>query len=395
MLTNLSSRAFILAAGISALSIIIAIVFWPSRQSEVSETPVFSLKRHCLDGSIECDATEAIPLAKSIISKSWQQPTSGVILHVMRMDSPLKAIGAREFAEPILEFENIMLHDENRHSIGGGIPILLDSPYGAQIRTSKSNGPDAVFDFDAVAHDDQLIAIFFEAGRDLNTPITTPSGNQLSVKEILNSSVCTFSLGRELEWTVVAYCGYLDDLRFENEFNKFDVLDLIRALNHGVANGDGACHGIHRLSALAICRQRLLYDVSRGVSSAREAELRKVIEEIEANFRHVSKLLLLTQSTSGYWDEHWSDPKAKIDETSMVTTKDQLAARARATGHLVEWLNLIEPEFWPSAPSVERAISYLTSNVTSNPDFYGNKLSLVSSHVVTAIINITSEKPTE
>jgi len=189
----------------------------------------------------------------------------------------------------------------------------------------------------------------------------------------------------------------LKDLEFESEHNKFDTLDLIRTLNFGIKNGDGACHGIHRLSSLAICRQRLLHDLNRGgLSPSRKVEFRQLILEIEDNFLRVSKLLPSTQRSSGYWDENWANPSASGEaKDNLVETKERMAVRARATGHLLEWLNLVEPDFWPSGHAVERAVRYLEDNVAGNPEFYGYKISNVSSHVVTALINITPEEKKE
>ncbi len=331
-----------------------------------SSQPIFVAERTKAPTRISIE--QLSKFGTQLVASSWGQPTASVALHMLRMEDSLRRVNADQTAEKVREFEYLLLNDPGWDEIEGGLPLLLDSPYGASFRNSPAFGSESSnrgASFDSVPHDDQLLAIFFESGRSLDAPITTPSGNKLQVSDMLNDSIATFKLGRELEWTLIAYCGYYPNLEFQNSAgDTFDLLELIDILLTRIADGDGACNGIHRLIALAICRQRLLYELEKTPDVSRAKEMKKLVISLEKHFESVSVRLSNNQNDYGYWDASWAQP-LRTQKDNLVVDGKTLGERARVTGHLIEWLSLVPSSLWPEKRCVDRLLSPISKPPSS------------------------------
>lgn len=291
-------------------------------------------------------------------------------------------------------FQEIMFNDKKRHEIEGGLPLLLDTPYGARFRTSVSNGKEGAPNLatrDAVAHPDQLLAKLFCLGRSLDDPIVTPAGRHLTTRALIDDSLATFSRGKELEWSLIAYCGYLETLGFETGRGKqCSILTMAEDLL-SVPDGIGACHGTHRLVSLAVCRQRLVYAARLEQTTRFEREkIAGCMQGIDKAFEGVCRQLAMTQSRDGWWDERWAvrPGKDSAPASSAIAGPEQISNRIRATGHLLEWLALLSPEQRLPDSSIRNAVLWLRFNVLTDPDYMADRHLLETSHVLTALVDL-------
>jgi hypothetical protein len=370
-----------------------------SIQQQHSGKPVFLIKTY----PFERREDEKIPskrlqfLLDELINGGWGQPTAGVCLHMLRLRKGARLIDAPEFSLNALNmYERILVDDSERHSIQAGIPLILDSPYGAKMRTTtrRVRNIGNVDRYDTMAHADQILAIYFELNEELTREVITPSGKVFNTRDILNDSIATFSSGGELEWTLIAYSGYLNQLDFTNVYGRtYSIVDLTASLLDE-ETGLGACYGIHRLTSLAICRQRLLAELeSRSMlqGAKHSSAVENIINRIDECFTEISCTLENTQAAKGYWDHQWfRSPNSRVPEQSderdpRAASDKILGDRALVTGHLIEWMAVTPPHLRPSPEKIDRAITYLTETVIRNPTYYADKHLLAASHVFTAI----------
>jgi hypothetical protein len=320
----------------------------------------------------------------------------------MKLKPIAEELALPELLQAIERFERILLNDSIRHQLQGGIPLLLDSPYGAKLRTqpTKPLPNDPMAYFDTVAHDDQLTAIFFCQSRNLLTPIRTPTGRILAVSDILNNSLMTYCGGRELEWTLISYCGYLQSLTFRNSVGStIDVVGLISDLLRQ-ESGKGACLGTHRLKALAICRQRLEFELLQGKHSPDViSQMQDLVHEIDAFFSDITLRLELTQTNDGSWDESWFAPSfAAKSARAIAPDFHSLSRRGMVTSHLLEWIALTPPNLRPSSRCTTRAANYLTTVVIDDGDYYADQHLLLSCHTLLSLyelVDFSNQIPTQ
>jgi len=201
-------------------------------------------------------------------------------------------------------------------------------------------------------HRDICIASFAELGLPLSTPMTMADGRVFSLAELLRDSVENFDIKqRELAWTAVAYAFYLPPRRgwtnrYRESFTFDDVANaLMRTPLHQVS-----CGGTHLLYALTV-----LWRVDSSVPCLSEP----VREALTRHLRQQAALAVKSQAKEGYWTLDWHATATEESAVGRISPPDTLSTRLLATGHLLEWLEMLPGELQPSADVYRRAARWL------------------------------------
>ncbi len=203
-------------------------------------------------------------------------------------------------------------------------------------------------------HRDFCLANFAELGLPLSTPMTVADGTY-SLHDLLRDSVENFTIDQtELGWTAIAYALYMHESggwtnRYGESF-RFD--DVARKLIQAPL-GRASCAGAHLLYAMTILAradstERFLTETAR--------------EELLGHLRKLSRQAVTSQSPDGFWRLNWF---VERDRKSAPPTPefDDLGARLLATGHLVEWLELLPEELQPPDDCYIRAARWLGAGI--------------------------------
>ncbi len=195
-------------------------------------------------------------------------------------------------------------------------------------------------------HRDICIAAFAELGLPLSTPMTLADGTKYSQAELLRDSVENFDIKqRELAWTAIAYALYLPPQRgWTNRYRESFIFDdmaneLMRTPLH-----KASCGGAHLLYALTVLWR---VDVSAACLSA------PVRESLMQHLQRQTALAVKSQAKEGYWTLDWHTADQGESEARRISSPDTPSTRLLATGHLLEWLEMLPMELQP-APSVYR-----------------------------------------
>jgi len=204
-------------------------------------------------------------------------------------------------------------------------------------------------------HRDICLATFAELGLPLTTPMTAPDG-AFSLRELLRDSVENFDIKQEeLPWAAVAYALYLRPQRgWTNRYGEsFTFDDLANALMR-VPLRRASCGGTHLLYALTVV-WRVDSSTACLSESVREALADSLRQRVQAAVESLHK--------TGYWTLDWHATAEKESEATRVPPEDTPGSRLLATGHLLEWLELLPVELQPSADVYRRAARWLCAMV--------------------------------
>lgn len=200
-------------------------------------------------------------------------------------------------------------------------------------------------------HRDFCLANFAELGLPLSTPMTVADGTY-SLHDLLRDSVENFTTDQtELGWTAIAYALYMhESIGWTNRYGEsFRFDDLARKLIQSPLSR-ASCAGAHLLYAMTILARadstgRFLSDAAR--------------DELLGHLRMLSRQAVASQRPEGFWQLNWYDPKSTLRRPEF----DDLTSRLLATGHLVEWLQLLPDEFQPPDDCYVRAARWLGAGI--------------------------------
>lgn len=355
---------------------------------DISVQPIFRLRRNSIG---KLFPEEKIGKAiDEVAAYAWGQPTPGVAIHMLRLKNlSMLSLHQKDFQEITGGLEEFLFNSEEYQARYGGIPVLLDSPYGASYRITPPRGSknyDLASTLGAVAHRDQSIAVMFETGQGLSRKLTTPSGRELNLADLLNDSLARFKLSGELEWTLIAYSGYLNDVEFQNSKGaKFTLMEIASELLSR-PEGTGSCHGCHRLYSLSVFYARIEHELASKPNGKHAPALKQLMRKLEEYFLQVSRRLVACQTPEGFWDETWHLPNEKTKKASLgLVSKATEGKRIRATGHLLEWMLISPDEFRPPNHVIKKALQYLSSKILKTPEYFADKHLLATSHAIAAI----------
>jgi hypothetical protein len=177
-----------------------------------------------------------------------------------------------------------------------GLPVLFDTPYGAGYRTRPGehnvDPPELADVVSGMTHVDKVLSTLGELDVSLDTEIVTHSGRRRVLMAVLEDSLQRWHPNRENEWTLAAYCSYLDEQREwkDAKGNKRCVDDVLNAVYKHKRGSP--CYGTHRL-----------YGLARACSRARVTPnffTASLVRQAENELIAVSKTLACRQHAGGY-----------------------------------------------------------------------------------------------
>ena len=229
-----------------------------------------------------------------------------------------------------------------QEEFGKGLPYLLDARFGFSERMLEG--------YRSEPHVDDFLGVAAEVGLPLDTPLhsATKAG---TLANLLEQSFMSFDIQQEIDFTTVAYAGYLPPAKtWVNRFGtSYTFDDLVTALLKPVAS-PRSCSGTHvPFSLLRMWRanriHRILSDDARV--------------QIENYLKTLSQELAKTQSPDGYWSAGTRDLKAPPIEVEL--------GHLRVTGHHLEWMAFAPPEFCPPLRSIRLAAEWVHGALRRQP----------------------------
>jgi hypothetical protein len=240
---------------------------------------------------------------------------------------------------------------------------LIDrTPDGPSVRVYSKRYSDTPLQFES--HVDELLALCAEVGAPATTEIRCGKATY-TLADLLRTSRLRFSAYQDLEWSSEAYAHYLPgEPTWTNHLGEecsYD--DMLRRLLEASHEGD-ACFGLHKPIAAA---KLIIADEIRPCLS------RSTRAQAMSYFSDLAEILPETQLRTGGWDRNWRNvthtPGSQVPATERATT---LAEQLMATGHLLEWMQLVHGRCDIDAGSYARAIRFAAQTI-------GEELSVPSS----------------
>jgi hypothetical protein len=207
---------------------------------------------------------------------------------------------------------------------------------------------DAVFHSNVgEVHRDQVIATFAALNLPLNTPISVGS-QRFSINDLLSESVANFNLNeKEPAWTAMAFTKYLPPQeKWVNRFGEATSFsDLTRHL-FGVNLNAQSCGGTHILEALI---QIFNTDHHHPILDY------KTRMELTSYLKNIAVEIAQNQQSDGHWDMHWCGALGS-DTASMPPIESRLLV----TGHLLQMLDELDPQFRPPNTVLLKGAQWVT-----------------------------------
>jgi len=207
-------------------------------------------------------------------------------------------------------------------------------------------------------HRDQILATFAALNLPLNTPINVGS-NTFSINDLLSECVANFNLNeKEPAWTAMTLTEYLPPKKkWVNRFGEATSFSqLVRRLLNVDLNTQ-SCGGTHVLEALIQIyntdhRHPILDDNTRTQLSS---YLKNIVAEIIQN-----------QQADGHWNKDWCHALNDIDTGLMPVMETRLLV----TGHLLQMLNELDPQFRPPNTVFIKGTQWITQTLNSSEVHY-------------------------
>ncbi len=335
------------------------------------------------------DATFRRTMLKEVADWSFAKDMAhaAIAVHALRLYD--HALGTVDFADKEF-FErtlSLLVDDRRYREHGRRISILVDTPYGAGYRTRFGRLDDSPVTptanmFEGMTHIDKVLSALGEISIGLDFKVVTDTDTEYPLAAVLEDSLQRFHLKRELEFTLSAYCDYLNQPSWTNfRGETYTVDDAVCALlERGPSSGP--CLGTHRVYALAkFCvRSRRTPDFSRDETRRRA----------EAYLREVSRCLVAAQNEDGSWAGAWYRPLAPGEpahpESDVVRYKNKI----RVTGHMLEWMAIVPPDLRPPNENILRAARYLEARLRADARFLFQSELLPVTHAIRALLNLSS-----
>jgi hypothetical protein len=299
---------------------------------------------------------EAAAVQKAVGRLETERPDSlSNVLHVLRLLQ--QSNPCYETRSPRQEewLELLLDYDKSRAYFGGQ-SSLIETREGVRCRVAlvreSSKRPERQ------AHPDQLLSVLAELGVPLSRPLSTKDGTQ-SVKEMLDDSLANFDIQKdELEWSALAYALYLPPQQcWTDKFGRVHTLDdLVEELARRSFE-KRACAGTHLLYSLAVMF-RADHEAPVLTASTR-ARLR-------AYLAGMAEKVMRSQSSDGYWSLDWYLPLS-VKGVTKAKREPQGVGEVLVTGHQLEWLLLLPPEFKIPPGSILQAGRWLQVRLLTDP----------------------------
>jgi hypothetical protein len=283
------------------------------------------------------------------IRRMLQEPPSGPF-NISYCCHLLRLYGLEAFRHPRFASGRDVLNtltDQTLSKTFFGEPIFFQTRSGIRYRDPAIqkivNGEN---------HRDICVASFAELSLPLSTPMTMADGAAFSLADLLRDSVENFDIKQsELAWTAVAYALYLPPQRgWTNRYGEsFTFDDLANALMQTPLH-KASCGGTHLLYALTV-----LWRADASVACLSES----VREALARYLQQQTTVAVRSQAKEGYWTVGWYAIAEEESEVQRIPLPDTPSRRLLATGHLLEWLEMLPVEFQPAPDVYRRAASWL------------------------------------
>lgn len=299
-------------------------------------------------------------------------------IHALRLRNVARAWGE---AESLPFYDRLLrsMLDDTDPKVGAVFSILFQTPYGAgyRVQNAEEKGADAA---GGITHVDKILSVMGELGFGLDTGIITHDGARFTLADVLEDSLKRSRPGREVEWSLIAYCDYLprQDRWVTGDGTSRTVDDILEE----VLRRQGACFGSHRLYALARAIQRGKRDPGFFGSD--------LMAQAESQLRLASERLTKSQRADGSWWPNWADdrPVPQGGESDALDPRLSVAV----TGHMLEWFALAHDELRPPRDVIERSAHYVLRQLLLDPEahFGGDRLAAVT-HSVRGLIHLCDD----
>jgi len=288
------------------------------------------------------DSPEAVCISR-VLQQSWTESlTVPHCCHFLRLNG-LDVCRHPRFSSG-REIVNALTNQKSSETYFGE-PIFFQTRSGIRYRDATNQKS-----FKGENHRDICLATFAELGLPLSTPIKTVDAT-FNLRDLLRDSVENFDLKqRELTWTAVGFAIYLSPQRaWTNRYGEsFTFDDLAKVLIQANLE-EASCGGAHLVYAMTILWR---VDASDACLSepVRDALTRCLRERITA--------IVESQSKAGYWTLAWHTPGMEKSDAQR-SSPHAPDSRLLATGHLLEWLELLPAELQPPQDVYRRAARWL------------------------------------
>ncbi|QEG01906.1 hypothetical protein Mal15_59870 [Stieleria maiorica] len=252
-------------------------------------------------------------------------------------------------------------------------PYLIATGYGARFSDRTWSPSDQEMNT-REAHAGQTLAVLSNIGLDTSTPITTSTG-PMTLQDVVNDSIATFSMQEEPYWVVHALAAYLPPAKsWTNQFGEVFTFDQIANHLMVAKNGrqySGPCGGTHALQLLTTL---LAVDEQSDILAP------TTTVEIRHFLGTASRLLERSQDSDGAWHPNWSG-----DGAGASRYAEPEAHGVWITGHHLEWQVRVEKELRVNDKQLADAARYVVEYLDTIPDSLLNSEPCLLTHGINAI----------
>lgn len=260
----------------------------------------------------------------------------------------------------------ILTDDREYREHGRRIPLLVDTPHGAGYRTRFGRMADSPASptesmLEGMTHVDKVLSVLGELAVSLDYRVVTNTNTEYPLAAILEDSLQRFHAERELEFTLIAYCDYLNQRSWKNLRGETHTIDDAIGILLDRGPSRGPCLGTHRVYAIAkFCMRRRRTPEFAGEETRRRAE---------EYLREISRCLVASQYSDGSWAAGWYRPMAPAEPVTSENDVTRYKNKIRVTGHMLEWMAIVPPDLRPPDENLVRAAKYLEGRLRSDLAF--------------------------
>lgn len=238
------------------------------------------------------------------------------------------------------------------------------------------------------SHHGQLLREFARAGVPLTHSLYV-GGVEYSLMALLDDHVANFFAGEsEIEWTAIALSLYLPPAsEWHNKFgDRFTFDDIADELLSAKSTVDRACQGIHLFEALAVLLQ---VDVRYGILSPATRN------SVERRLAMTVETLVESQQRDGSWlpTSHVlvRGPRAESAQPFGVVPAHRAV---QVTGHHLEWLCLLPPEYQPPPRTINAAAAFLKESVLAAEELAIAEHYCPYAHAASVLLRLSRDRAT-
>jgi hypothetical protein len=236
------------------------------------------------------------------------------------------------------------------------------------IRVARTN------EISGEAHLNQTLATLGAIGVNSSRPIGC-LGGPFTVADAVRSSIATFSLVDEIEWSTLALLYYLPPQRaWQNRWGETFTFDEIARVLMARPLGQGSCAGTHVLFVLSLMMR---------VNEQYPIISQESVHAIEQYVSAACQLLQSNQHSTGGWTTSWQVP---LTSRPSSTSAREMGGNLLVTGHHLEWIAIAPGDIRPRTAAIQRAVRWCMDELTIDSADALPKDVCARTHAVRAIL---------